>query len=693
MKRSQVALCVLIALFCMSLSVHAQSKDTENVFIIVIDGIRNEEAFDDPTHQFIPYIWDELRPLGTIYTECYNDYLTTYTTPGHEAAITGVWHYHPNLMQFGNNLNDCRPEVPTIFEYYRYHTGQPQESCLVVTGKKNCLQLDWSLEPSYGPAYSSLIFEGGSDNQTCAVLQDKLNAHHPRLVLVNLQDVDKYGHTGNWSLYTNAIVHADYLVYRIWTEMIQGDPFYADKTTMIVTTDHGRNDDTVGFKQHGGMSHSNRHIMFLAIGPDTPQGAVVSERRYQIDLAPTVGELLDFPTPYARGQVMTGMFESGIDPDPRIHTYARHPRMATYNGTVAVAWSENDPDDTGNERIYVMTKGPDDPDYGDPVLISNPSAGRWAMYPAITANPDGLHAVWLDGRALAGQNDTWSIFYRKSPDWGETWETEKMIATSVFETPGWNRLEMVIEPEITSSSAGILVISVRLSTTFRKLTSFRSLDGGNTWTEFLIGDRGNWPRGYRGAPLSAPNEATVVCMDMLSSPGAPLSTNWEIVSKTTLNGGLTWKYFKRLTYDVGYSYTPGIAYNGQRLAVAWAERPIDGTKSQIHVRTSANKGKTWGSGQVFQTDASAWSPMLIWDPSNENYFMIWTDYTTGLPDLAYSTMAEGENWTNPVVVPRDNSALCGQPQAVYSEGSIYLAWEEQDPTTQDWVIRTSTLTP
>lgn len=40
----------------------AKSYQTENVFIVVIDGIRDTEAFDDTSHAHIPNLWNNLRP-------------------------------------------------------------------------------------------------------------------------------------------------------------------------------------------------------------------------------------------------------------------------------------------------------------------------------------------------------------------------------------------------------------------------------------------------------------------------------------------------------------------------------------------------------------------------------------------------------------------------------------------------------
>jgi len=682
-------LAVFLLLFCSALAVHAY--ETENVFVVVIDGLRNEEAFDDPDHQFIPHIWNDLRPEGTIYTEFYNDFQTTYTTPGHEAIVTGQWHFHPNLKD-GARFGDARPEAPTIFEYFRYHTGLPQGSSMVVTGKDNNIRLDWSLEPAYGPYYSALMFKGGNDDQTYALLAEKLADHKPNLVLVNLRTVDNMGHTGDWNAYTDAIINADSLVYRIWTELIQGDEDYMDTTTMIVTSDHGRNDDNVGFKDHGGMSHSNRHVLFLALGPDTPENRSISERRYLIDIAATVGELLGFPTPFSHGQVMTGIFHSYLNSDPRIRVYRKNPRIATFSGAVFVVWSENDSDDMGNERVYLMHKYPGEQSFTDPVLINDPPVARWAFYPSVTANIQGLHVVWLDGRTLDGINDSWSIYYRRSPDWGGTWEDEKPIVTSTFE---WEDagLEVVAEPEIMSTRLGELIVTVRFKGWSKKITSFRSTDKGKTWKEFEVDPGNAFPRQYSPIELSKPNEVAIAWIEMALTPGETSSYNWEIFFKRSVNGAKTWNNLNRLTYHAGYSDRPKLACSGENLITVWADRDVSGAPWKLYVRSSEDKGKKWGQTENITTGPSAWEPSVVWNAGRDEFYLVWTDYESDLPDLKASRSNNGLIWgAIEDVIDNPGGALRRNPQVgCTTDGSLHMVWEELDSSTGDWEIKTTTL--
>ena len=288
----------------------ATKYQTKNVFLVVMDGVRYSETFGDPTHQFIPHIWNDLRPLGTIYTNFRNDFITV-TVPGHTAMLTGVWQ---NIKNDGTE----RPHHPTVFEYYRKETGAPINKTWVVVQHMNLIRTDYSDHPDYGERYKARIdspglhkpgeLEHAGDVATLDILEAVMRRDHPSLVMVNFGMTDSMGHSGSWSAYTNAIRDADMLIYYLWLK-IQNDPVYKEKTTIFITNDHGRHLDGIktGFQAHGDDCEGCRHVMMLVIGPDTEVNTVVDATRQLIDVAPTIGALMGFGTPLAKGNVMSEM--------------------------------------------------------------------------------------------------------------------------------------------------------------------------------------------------------------------------------------------------------------------------------------------------------------------------------------------------------------------------------------------------
>jgi hypothetical protein len=266
---------------------------SQNAIIVVLDGARYSETFGSDS-AYIKYIWTKLKPAGTIFTNYRNNGITS-TITGHSSIETGIW-------QTIDNHGINRPTTPTIFEYFRKWKGKNRSKTCVVAGKEKLKVLTHSNHPNYGKKYRSMFSFAKGDPAVLDSVLYNMDRYHPRLMVVNFADIDAAGHDGNWNAYLNTISHADSLVYILW-QKIQSTPFYRDRTTLFVTNDHGRHDNAHGgFKDHGDGCEGCRHIMLLMAGRNIPAGVVDTLSAEQIDVAPTVGELLHFPTPYASGK-------------------------------------------------------------------------------------------------------------------------------------------------------------------------------------------------------------------------------------------------------------------------------------------------------------------------------------------------------------------------------------------------------
>jgi hypothetical protein len=279
------ALGILLCLFSLSLF-------GQNVIIVVMDGARYSETFgSDSLH--IPHIWNQLRPLGTIWTNFYNDGLTK-TDPGHATIASGA-------LETIDNNGFGRSKQPTVFEYFRKYTGASETTTAVVVGKNKLDILACSVHPDYGTKYKAAIFKGSNDISVLSTVKKVLSLNHPHMMIINLPGIDSAGHTGVWTKYLTAIRFADSLIYNLW-QTLQSDSLYRNTTTLFVTNDHGRHDDThSGFKDHGDGCEGCRHILCLAVGRGFQTNRIIKQRRTQCDIVPTVGELLSFPTPFSTG--------------------------------------------------------------------------------------------------------------------------------------------------------------------------------------------------------------------------------------------------------------------------------------------------------------------------------------------------------------------------------------------------------
>jgi hypothetical protein len=273
------------------------------VVLIIIDGARWTETLGDLEATFVPHLARDLAPLGARNTGFYNDGQTV-SVPGHGSLLTGVWQNIPND-------GSTRPTAPTIFEYYREQTGAPEEEAVFVHGSTIEPVLTYSSSPDYGADFGARMFfsddpEPPYDDGMWANARQAIAELHPRLLVISLLDPDEAAHLGQWDSYREAIRHDDEIIWNLW-QQLQADVFYSGHTTLMVTNDHGRGCGD-GWRDHGGGDDCDRHLLFVAVGPEIPSGQVETERRTQIDVAPTLGWLLGVETPLAEGEVMVELF-------------------------------------------------------------------------------------------------------------------------------------------------------------------------------------------------------------------------------------------------------------------------------------------------------------------------------------------------------------------------------------------------
>jgi hypothetical protein len=261
--------------------------------IVVVDGARYSETLGDPTHANIPQEWQRLAPAGIWSDSFYNDGITE-TMPGHSAILTGTW-------QPIANDGSQRPNNPTLFEYFRQATGLPAQCAVVVGGKAKLDAIGYSTRDGYGaPLGAETDVMDRPDQPTWDALHSRLDATHPRLVLLALSEVDRRGHADDWPGYLAAIKDADRIVGEVW-DYVQTSDAYRGRTAVIVTNDHGRS--ATDFTTHGDGENS-RHIVLFAAGAGVEPSGAMSGRHTQIELAATVGTILGFSTPDAVGATM-----------------------------------------------------------------------------------------------------------------------------------------------------------------------------------------------------------------------------------------------------------------------------------------------------------------------------------------------------------------------------------------------------
>lgn len=326
--------------------VFAQSQ-TENVILITLDGLRWQEVFTgadgklvgnkdyvsdsarltekfwearpvDRRKSLMPFLWNTLAAQGQIYgNRNFNNKVNVtnkmwFSYPGYNEILTGAADDeritsndkidNPNITilealngdkryagrvaafsswdVFDNIINSKRSGIPVSAGMMK-QTKVPNEREGLIN------ELMYEIPNPLGDIRL--------DAFTFHYAFEYLKREKPRMLYIAFDETDDFAHQGKYDLYLEAAHYTDNMINKLW-KWLQSDPQYKDKTTLIITSDHGRgHSDINSWRSHGIKITDADQIWLAVIGPDTPAlGEVRKEGQlYQNQIAKTIAALLD----------------------------------------------------------------------------------------------------------------------------------------------------------------------------------------------------------------------------------------------------------------------------------------------------------------------------------------------------------------------------------------------------------------
>jgi hypothetical protein len=325
----------LATALCCTLAACAAPLDP-TVVIVVLDGTRMNDSFGDGPSQItggspediLPKSWKALIPNAARGVAAYN-LGATITAPAHCALATG------RRMPLGNyevpldGPGVYRPEVPTLLEAVR-RTGV-ERSRVVVLANTELIQpiahSIWPITDDALPEGADFILvsdpddeEGLPGHDDAHVLDEALallrSDDPPRLMLINLHQIDRSAHFGAPDDYENNLRAVDGPLAS-FADAIANKRLTRDAVHLFVIADHGRHtaaDTDPPWQHHGDQCMGCRHIPVLALGPGVRAGETIEDPIQLVDIGATAAELLGAPLPYADGRVATELFRAEIPP-------------------------------------------------------------------------------------------------------------------------------------------------------------------------------------------------------------------------------------------------------------------------------------------------------------------------------------------------------------------------------------------
>jgi hypothetical protein len=359
-------LTLLFALFTLQAAV-AQKLKTENVFIITLDGLRWQELFTgadsllitnknytaDPLDlknrfwaetsaerrkKLMPFFWTEIATKGQLYgnrylnnkVDCSNYMWFSY--PGYNEILCGF--ADDNRINSNNKFNN--PNV-TVLEFlnrlpaYKGKVaafGSWDVFPFIINRDRSGIPVNAGFETASGPSLSErekFLNElqsqipspwGGVrlDGFTHHYALEYIKKNNPKVVYIAYGETDDFAHDGRYDAYLKSAWQTDKFIEHLW-KYVQATPVYKDKTTFIITTDHGRGTVPVDtWKSHGTKIEGSGQIWFAVIGPDTPALGEMNNNAqyYQNQVAKTVAAFLgvDYRNDKPVGELIQSMIKS-----------------------------------------------------------------------------------------------------------------------------------------------------------------------------------------------------------------------------------------------------------------------------------------------------------------------------------------------------------------------------------------------
>jgi alkaline phosphatase len=130
---------------------------------------------------------------------------------------------------------------------------------------------------------------------TFIAASEYIKVNKPKVVLISFGECDEDAHHSKYDKYLQDLNEDDKMIQQLWY-YIQSTSEYKNKTTLIITTDHGRGRKNNKWTNHDVFIGGSGDAWLAVIGPDTkPLGEMqVEEQLYQKQVASTIARFLGY---------------------------------------------------------------------------------------------------------------------------------------------------------------------------------------------------------------------------------------------------------------------------------------------------------------------------------------------------------------------------------------------------------------
>lgn len=327
----------------------ASQPRTQQVILVVTDGLRWQEVFAGADSQLVfgdprvlggdtaavrrefwratprerreallPFLWRAAGTRGQLFgdvaagSRVLVSNQLNFSYPGYQEMLAGFADSAIDRNEFGPNPN------VTVFEWIHRDSAMRGRVAAFATWdvfadifarERAGIHVRAGWEPPHvAPAsaedtllnqlYATMHREWGNnawDALMHAAALRYLETARPRLLFIGYGETDEWAHAGRYDRYLRAARRVDGFLAELW-RAVQADPQYRDRTTLIVTTDHGRGRTPQDWRNHGRDVAGAEEMWLAVLGPDTRALGARSGAApvIQAQIAATVAALLGY---------------------------------------------------------------------------------------------------------------------------------------------------------------------------------------------------------------------------------------------------------------------------------------------------------------------------------------------------------------------------------------------------------------
>ena len=322
------------------------TSKTKNIFIVTIDGIRWQEIFKgadidiinnrrytsnvdlaklmyldssalQSRKKLLPFFWNVVQQKGQLYgnrlygnkVNISNSYKFSY--PGYNEIFTGYPDLYVNSNSAKNNLNMNVLEYLNSFDEFKnnvvaftswnifpYILNRVRSALPIYSGYDSIKENDDADLAIFNKAQENLVQQKTGtrkDMLTFIAASEYIKANKPKVVFIGFGECDEDAHKGTYDKYLQHLNEDDKMIQQLWY-YIQSTAEYKDKTTLIITTDHGRGKKDRSWTNHDALINGSGDTWLAVIGPDTnPEGEIqIKGQLYQKQIAATISKFLGY---------------------------------------------------------------------------------------------------------------------------------------------------------------------------------------------------------------------------------------------------------------------------------------------------------------------------------------------------------------------------------------------------------------